>query len=147
MDHTFLLIPDVYDGLKCMKFLEIPPTNETLREYIIPNLLKHSKKETPENTLEKLSSYTGVSLTVIVPAAIQHLLSENDSQSVARFGMFPTNSKSRSLATTTHVLFNSFSASKYRLRFGSPQLRRSVIDSYLRNKDAKTFVQIIGNSG
>jgi hypothetical protein len=89
MDHTFLLIPDVYDGLKCMKFLEIPPTNETLREYIIPNLLKHSKKETPENTLEKLSSYTGVSLTVIVPAAIQHLLSENDSQSVARFGMFP----------------------------------------------------------
>jgi len=70
-----------------MKYLGVTPTTESLREYIIPNLFRVISKKNPESDLEKLSNYTGIQLSTIVPAAIQHLLSENDVETVARFGI------------------------------------------------------------
>lgn len=85
--RKFLFDLDIYDGLKAMKFLEIPPTNETLREYIIPALFKTTQNMSPEKTLEKLSTHTGIPMSNIVPAAMQYLLNEKNMNLAAQFGM------------------------------------------------------------
>jgi len=69
-----------------MKFLEIPPTNETLKDYIIPALFKKSKAQPAQKMLETLSSYTGISMTNLVPSAVQHLLNEKNTEVAVEFG-------------------------------------------------------------
>lgn len=69
-----------------MRHLEIPPTAETLREYIIPALFKHGKDTPAQKILEKLGSYTGIPLSQLVPAAMHHLLGERQYQQAINFG-------------------------------------------------------------
>jgi hypothetical protein len=104
-----------------MRNLEIPPNSETLRDYVIPALLKKSNGST-EQILEKLGSYTGIQLAVLVPAAMQHLIYERNIPKAIEF------------------------ASKYRLKFANITLRRSVVDMYFRDRNAKQLVQIIGTA-
>jgi hypothetical protein len=70
-----------------MRFFEIPPTTETLRDYVIPAILKHRKGQSVEKTLEQLSNYTGISLRVLVPTAMLHLISERNIEEATKFGM------------------------------------------------------------
>ena len=82
-----IIFTEVYDGLKCMMYLEVPPNTETLREYVIPALLRSTyKKEAFEAVLDKLSGYTRTPLSIIAPCALQYLLSIGSMESASVFG-------------------------------------------------------------
>lgn len=80
-----LLIADVYNGLKSMKYLEVPPSMETLRDYVIPAIFRVSKGS-PDQILERLGSHTGIPLVVLVPAVMQSLLSAKNVEPAIQFG-------------------------------------------------------------
>jgi len=79
---------EVYDGLKCMSYMEVSPTVETLRDYIIPALLNVPTKSTKsyEHILEKLSNYTTIPTGTVVPAALQYILQNSQLDIAATFG-------------------------------------------------------------
>lgn len=131
-----------------MKYLEIPPNTETLRDYVIPALFQKSKAPV-EQMLEKLGSYTGIPLSVLAPAAMQHLISGRNIQQAVNFGKtqqynirFNSNTLPNCLIHTVN-----FTAGKYRLRFSNVSLRKSVVDMYFKDRNAVNFVQIVGSAG
>lgn len=72
-----------------MRYLDVPPSLETLRDYVIPALFKKSKGS-PAQILEKLGSHTGRPLVVLVPAVMQYLLSERNIEQAIQFGKATT---------------------------------------------------------
>jgi hypothetical protein len=78
---------DVYDGLKCMAYLDMSPTVETLRDYVIPALLNNAKSgDSLEFILEKLGDYMKIPMSTIVPAALQFVLQKGQMAAATKFG-------------------------------------------------------------
>ena len=70
-----------------MMYLEMSPNAETLRDYVIPALLSNAKSsDTFEFILEKLAGYTKISLSTIVPAALQYVLQKGQMAVATKFG-------------------------------------------------------------
>lgn len=81
-----LSIIEIFATLKSMRDLGVTPNTETLREYVIPNLLGKDKKNF-QKSLEKLSLFSGVPLGSIASAAMLHLLNQEELKMAAEFGM------------------------------------------------------------
>lgn len=73
-----------------MSYMEVSPTVETVRDYIIPGLVRSSAEsaKTYDFVLDKLSSYASIPVGILVPAAFQHILQNSKLDVAATFGLF-----------------------------------------------------------
>jgi len=68
-----------------MRDLGITPNTETLRDYVLPNIL-NKKTDSYERSLQKLSSFADISMSSLAPAAVIHILNEGDINIAADLG-------------------------------------------------------------
>ncbi|ODN04280.1 Leucine-rich PPR motif-containing protein, mitochondrial [Orchesella cincta] len=113
---------DIYKALKHMRDLGVTPNAETLREYVVPNAFKNNE-DSLEKSMQKLGSFTGISVSSLAPAAMMHLLDKGNMKLAADL------------------------ASTYKIRFGYPNLRHTIAEAYIKTNDAPAFVKIISNAG
>ncbi|CAL8088007.1 unnamed protein product [Orchesella dallaii] len=113
---------DIYKALKQMRDFGIAPNAETLRDYVLPKALSFST-ESYDKLLQKLGSFIGTSVSSLATAAVIHLLNEGKMKLAADL------------------------ASAYKIRFGYPNLRYTVVEAYLKTNDAPAFVKMISNAG
>jgi len=72
-----------------MTYLEMSPTVETLRDYIIPALLNNTKSnDSFDFVMEKLAAYTKIPLGTIIPAALQYILQKGQMNTATKYGQY-----------------------------------------------------------
>jgi len=80
------LLAEVFDGLKCMKFLSVSPSSETLKDYILPALFEKCNSQDRDLMIKKVGDYLRIPTHVIATEAVKLYISEGNIKEAARFG-------------------------------------------------------------
>ncbi|CAG7724718.1 unnamed protein product [Allacma fusca] len=114
---------EVYDGLKCMMVLEVPPNTETLREYVVPALMdSNTNLESLHFKIEKLSGYTRIPVSMITPCVLHCILHTNDLNKAAKI------------------------VARHKISISGANIRRALVNSYLSTENAKGVALVIASS-
>ncbi|CAG7705630.1 unnamed protein product, partial [Allacma fusca] len=114
---------EVYDGLKCMMVLEVPPNGETLREYVVPALMdSNTNLESLHFIIEKLSGYVRIPIWRVTPFVLHYILQTHDLDNAAKF------------------------VGRYKIAIFGPYMRRGLVNSYLSTYNAKGVALVIASS-